>query len=222
MDVRGELSREQPVEKTVVLAAIPRGPRTKNKMHMKDQNLTTEESLSIITEMINKAKGNVRENSTYFLLWGVVIALANLGMFTLIQLGYSRPQVVWSITIPAWIATIYLGYKHGSQSGSATHLDRISAWLWCSFGVVIFTLVGFGKVINYQLNPVILLFSAIPTVVSGIIIRFRPLVIGGIVFWAMGLISFLVGGPWQFLIGAFAVAVGYLVPGFMLRYRRGI
>ena len=35
----------------------------------------------------------------------------------------------------------------------------------------------------------------------------------------MGLriLCFLVGGPWQYLIGAIAVTSGHLIPGLMLR-----
>ena len=185
-----------------------------------DETLTTQESLSIITEMINNAKGNVKENSIYFLLWGSVIALANLGMFTLIQMNYRHPYLVWLIALPAWVITMYTAYKQGKKNRNTSHLDRISAWLWFSLGIIIFTLVGFGKMINFQLNPVILLVSAMPTLVSGIIIKFRPLVIGGVSFWILGMICFLVGNPWQYLVGAVAVTIGYLIPGMMLRNKK--
>lgn len=99
----------------------------------------------------------------------------------------------------------------------ATHLDRIHLWMWLCFGVVIFTLVGFGKFLNYQLNPVILLISALPTLLSGVMIKFKPLMVGGIFFWVCGLLSFMVGSPWQFLVGAVAVTVGYIIPGILLR-----
>lgn len=161
-------------------------------MKTEDEALTTEESISIITEMINNAKGNVKENSIYFLLWGSVIAIANIGMFTLIQADYPRPYIVWAISIPAWIVTIITGYKQGQRARATSHLDRISAWLWFSFGIVIFTLVAFGKTINWQLNPVIMLMSTIPTVVSGVIIKFKPLIIGGVCFWAFSILCFLV------------------------------
>jgi hypothetical protein len=75
-------------------------------------------------------------------------------------------------------------------------------------------------VINWQLNPVIMLMSTIPTVVSGVLIKFRPLIIGGVCFWVFGILCFLVPDPWQFLVGAVAVIVGYLIPGFMLRYKK--
>jgi len=189
-------------------------------MKTEDETLTTQESLAIITEMISKAEGNVKENSIYFLLWGSVVAFANVGMFTLIQLDYRHPYVVWLIALPAWAITIYIGYKQGKKARVTSHLDRISAWLWFSFGIVIFTLVVFGKMINYQLNPVILLISAVPTIVSGVIIKFRPLIMGGICLWVFGILCFLVGNPWEFLIGALAMILGYLVPGIMLRNKK--
>lgn len=189
-------------------------------MKTEDEALTTQQSLEIITEMISKAQGNVKENGIYFLLWGSVVAIANLGMFTLIQLHYRHPYIVWLIVLPAWIITIYIGYRKRKQSRVASHLDRISTWLWFSFGIAIFTLIAFGGKINYQLNPVILLISAVPTIVSGVIIKFRPLIIGGISFWVFGILCFLAGDPWQFLLGALAVILGYLVPGFMLRYKK--
>lgn len=186
-------------------------------MKTNDESLSTQESLNIITEMINNAKGNVKENSIYFLLWGFVIAFANVGMFTLIKTNYPRPYLVWLIAVPAWIVTIVMGYKQGKRARATSHLDRISAWSWFTFGIVIFTLVIFGRMINWQLNPVIMLMSAIPTIISGVVIKFKPLVVGGVCFWAFGILCFLVPAPWQFLVGAAAVIVGYLIPGFMLR-----
>lgn len=189
-------------------------------MKTEDETLSTQESLAIITEMIKQAKGNAMGNSVYFLLWGTVVAIANLGMFTLIQLNYRHPYIVWLIALPAWFITIYIAYRHSKKAGVTSHLDRITVWLWFSFGIVIFTLIGFGKMINFQLNPVILLFSALPTLVSGIIIKFRPLIIGGISFWIFGILCFLVGTPWQYLLGAIAVTTGYLIPGFILRNKK--
>ncbi|HEX5168990.1 MAG TPA: hypothetical protein VFW11_07435 [Cyclobacteriaceae bacterium] len=182
-----------------------------------DKNLTAHESLEIITAMIRQAKGNARDNAFYFLLWGWVVTLANIGMYLLIQLNYPRPYVVWSIVIPAWIFTMYKGVKQGRNESAMTHLDRISAWLWVSFGIVVFTLIAFGYKINFQLNPLILIVAAIPTLVSGIILRFNPLIIGGILFWFFGIVNFLLPMPYQNLLGALAIICGYLIPGYMLK-----
>jgi hypothetical protein len=184
---------------------------------METEKLTARESLDIITAMIEKAKGNVQRNAFYFLLWGWVITLANLGMYALLRIDYERPALVWLITIPAWIYTMYHGYRSSKSPAAGTHFDRISKWLWISFGICIFTLVIFGYKINFQLNPIILLITAVPTFVSGIIIRFKPLMIGGVAFWVFGIVNFLVPMDLQFLLGALAIVCGYLVPGYMLK-----
>jgi hypothetical protein len=186
-------------------------------MNSDTPDLSAKQSLDIITNMILEAKGNVQRNNFYFLLWGWVIVLANIGMYALAQLEYRHPYIVWTITIPAWIFTIYRGFRDGKSKDTATHFDRISGWLWMTFGITIFILVGFGFRINYQLNPVILIISAMPTLVSGIILRFRPLVFGGTAFWIGGIACFLVPVHLQPLIGAVTIVFGYLIPGYMLK-----
>jgi hypothetical protein len=186
-------------------------------METENQSLTTEQSLELITRMIRQAQGNVQRSAIYLILWGITVVAANLGMFVLMLLDYPTPYMVWLITIPAWIATIFISLKHRKESRVNSHLDRINALLWYSYGVVILAIVMFGFKINYQLNPVILLVSAIPAFVSGAIIKFRALTMGGILFWVFGVICFLSQGPWQYLIGALAVSSGHLVPGLLLR-----
>ena len=102
-----------------------------------------------------------------------------------------------------------------------THLDVISKWIWIGFGLSTFIIVFFGKTINYQINPVVLTCAAIPTFVSGVILKFKPLKVGGIAFWTLGIVTFLVPNENQFLISALAIAIGYLVPGYLLRARKG-
>lgn len=196
-------------------------PKKLQDMKHEEETLTTQQSLAIITEMILNTKGNMKSSSSYFLLWGIVTALANLGMFSLIMIDYRYPFIAWTIVLPAWLLSFYMGYRQRKQERVMTHLDRISISMWVAFGVITFTLVGFGKLINFQLNPVILLVSAIPTLLSGIIIKFKPLIVGGILFWVSGIACFVVGGPWQFLIGAAAVTAGFIVPGILLRSKKG-
>lgn len=189
-------------------------------MNTEQETLSAAESLNIITKMINQAKGNVQRSSFHFLLWGWVVALANMGMYTLIQLDYRHPYIVWLITIPAWIASMVYGYRQGRGSRTVTYIGKTIMWLWISFGVSVFILVFFGASINFNLNPVILLISTIPTLATGVLIKFKPLILGAISFWIFGILCFMVGLEYQNLIGAAAVIVGYLIPGYMLKYKK--
>lgn len=186
-------------------------------MESTDKNLTIQESLQIITTMIHEAKGSVKRNSFYLLLWGWVVVIANFGMFTLIQMHYSKPYLVWLIAIPAWLASFYKGFKDSREATTITHLGTIIMWLWISFGIIITTIIFFGSKINYQISPLVLLITAIPTLGCGAVTRFRPLVIGGIIFWVAGIIAFLLPLPFQPLVSAIAFIAGYLLPGYLIR-----
>lgn len=186
-------------------------------MKTETENLSAQQSLDIITSMIRQAKGNVQKNTFYFLLWGWVITLANLGMFVLGQMHYRHPYMVWLITIPAWLLTMYRVVKQGKTAKTTSHFDKISGSLWISFGVCIFTLVVFGGKINYQLNPVILIITAIPTYVSGVVLKFKPLLVGAVFFLVLGTVCFLIPFEFQSLVGAIAVIGGYLIPAYLLK-----
>ena len=186
-------------------------------METDSKKISPEESLLLITTMIRQAQGKMQRNAFYFLLWGWVIITGYLGMYLLARLGYPYPWAAWVITVPAWIYTMIKAARSSSRSGSVSHFDRVSSWLWIMFGVVIFTLVFFGNKINYQLSPVILLIGSLPTFVSGIMIRFKPLIAGGLIFWILGIVCFLVSREAQPLVGAAAILGGYLIPGYLLK-----
>lgn len=185
-----------------------------------DQSFTARQSLDTIAEMILQAKGHILQNSFYFLLWGWVVAIAHLGVFALLQAGYAKPYQMWLITLPAALVSFYYGYRSNRQRGHTTILGQIMLWLWVSFCITLLCLIFFGANINYQLNPLILLLSAIPTLVSGVAMRFRPLVAGGILFWIGGIACFLASFEFQNLIAAGAVIGGYLIPGHLLKSKQ--
>lgn len=179
--------------------------------------MTAEQSLGIITSMIQEAKGNIRQNSFYFLLWGWVVVLAHAGMYLLPLFEIGKPYYVWFVTIPAWLITFLRIYREGRTDVPATHLEKVMGIAWITFGVTMALLIPFGAKFNFQFNALILLFTAVPTLLSGFAMRFKPLIIGGILFWAGGVICFLVSAHESSLVAACTVAAGYLVPGYLLR-----
>jgi hypothetical protein len=187
-------------------------------MNHNTENLTPQQSLELITSMINQAKGNIQHSSFYFLLWGWTIVIANLGVYFLLNFtSVSNPFLMFSITIPAAIISAVHGARNSNQTIAPTHLNKVHNWLWFGFGVTCVILVVFGKQTNWQINPLVITMCAVPTFISGILLRFKPLMMGGIAFWVFGIASFLAPMDIQFLLGALAVAFGYLVPGYLLK-----
>jgi hypothetical protein len=190
-------------------------------MNNETDKLSPQQSLDLIQAMINEAKGNVRDNSFYYLFWGWVLIVAHLGSFTLSKLKFEYPFAVWLIVVPAWIVSfIYGSRQRKGHKNTITHLDRINITLWSSFGALAFIIPFFGGFINYQINPVILLLGSITTLTSGAILKFKPLMFGGVIFIIFGLACFFFSNENQSLLCALAIICGYLIPGYLLKSQK--
>ena len=191
-------------------------------MQVENENLSAQQSLNIITAMIRQAKGNLSSNSFYFLLWGWTITIANLGVFILIRFtDVEKPTIMFSITIVSAVISMIYGARQGRKATATTILDSVNMWIWIGYGVVCFTIAAFASKTNGQVNPIVITMAAVPTFVTGIMLRFKPLLFGGIALWVFGVVLFFVPGDIQFLVAAIAIASGYLVPGYMLKQSNG-
>ena len=68
-----------------------------------------------------------------------------------------------------------------------------------------------------NVGPYILMLAGYPTFISGAIIRFRPLIIGGLCFWVLSVISHFAGPSIAPLAVPLAMLIGYLIPGYLLK-----
>lgn len=190
---------------------------TNNNAMENQESMTAQESLELISRMIREAQVSVGKNSFYYLLWGWTIVIADIGVYTLLHMDVSKPFLVWLIIIPTWVISFVKGFSDRNKEKSSTLLNRVNGLMWMSFSVVVFIIIVFGSKINYQINSLILLVTVIPTFVSGVMLRFRMLMIGALIFLAGGIICFLVPGDIQFLVSAVTVICGFLIPGYMIK-----
>ncbi len=184
----------------------------------KETELTSTESLEIITRMIHQTKGNAKEGSFYFLFWGWITVIASLGHFYLDYFTeIQHPYMVWLIGIPGWIISMIYGYKQSGKKKVRSYSDGLIMWTWLSFLFSILIVIFAGSYLNFHITALILLFSGMATFITGLIIRFNPLVIGGSSFWIFSPIAIYLGITYAPLVMAVAVTVGYLIPGYLLR-----
>lgn len=184
-----------------------------------EKELDSKERLEFISDMIRYAKMNYHtKGSFYFLLWGWVVSLANIGHYVLdVYQLYDRPYVVWLIAIPAAVASFWYGYKSASEATTFSHLDRIYSSLWICISAMIVLCLLFMSKVNYNHNAMILLFAGLGTFINGILMRFRPLIFGAVILWVGSCMGFLSSVSDQQLIAGLAVMVGYIVPGYLLK-----
>lgn len=187
-------------------------------MEPQNENLSAQQSLDLITSMIRQAKGNMSSNAFYFLLWGWTIVICNLGVFLMIQFtDVEEPSMIFMLTILSAIVSAVYGARQSRKAKVTTILDSANMWLWIGYAVIVFTIIPFGSRFDWQINPILITVASVPTFVTGIMLRFKPLMFGGAALWICGIILFLVSPVLQFLIAAIAISLGYLIPGYLLK-----
>ena len=184
-----------------------------------EKELTNEERLVLISDMISRAKKNFAHGSSFhFLLWGWVISLANFGHYVLDKFDlYEIPFIVWLITIPAAFASFWYGFKKTKNANAKSHIDKVYSSLWISITVMVAICLIFMGKLGFNHNPIIMLFTGLGTFVSGILMRYKPIIYGGVILWVgacMGLMTTITN---QQLIAGIVVILGHLIPGYMLR-----
>lgn len=190
---------------------------------MKNQ-IDEQMSLSIIMEAIENSKSRLKENGFFYLLWGWLVLAGSLLQFGLIRFS-STPYnwIGWPVFMfsGAIISAIY-GYRLGKRSNVRTFIDQAMIYLWYGFMIVLFIIMVMGSVNHLSftiINPLIITLYGLGTFVSGGLLKFKPLILGGIAAWVCAILAFLVHSEYQLLIMAAAIIIAYLVPGYILKSR---
>ena len=189
-------------------------------MENNEKMMTSQESIRIISDMINRTKMNFREASFHLLFWGWLIVICSLSEYLIFRLSsFENPWLVWLLTIPGVIVSLIYGFIKGSKQTFYTYTDRIYMWLWLSFlfaAIILFVFIG-SENRMHTIGPYILMLAALPTFMSGVIIKYRPLLFGGICIWVFAVIGHFTGPSISPLAIPAAMITGYLIPGYMLK-----
>lgn len=181
--------------------------------------MTPEQSLRLIESMMSQAKRSFSRMSFYFLLWGGLLTLAMVAtqVWTGVEPG-TRYGAPWGVAgLVGGALSMWYGARQSRQEAVLNPMDRIINWLWASF-VIALLLVLFTTLLEGD-DPVIpiTLMTGIPTFLTGQIMRFRPLVLGGVLFWAAGVVMQLVPDAGaRTIVYCAAMVLGYIVPGILL------
>lgn len=185
-----------------------------------EQPFNEQRSLQLIESMINKARNKFNESGTLYLVWGIAVFFCSTVQFSAsFFFQYQHTYYVWLLT---WLIFIYqfifLARKKKKEKVK-TYADEILGYVWVCFIVCMFVLV---YILQYNkafllIYPVILVVYAIPTFLSGAILKVKPLFIGGICCWALALGSMLVPQQFHLLLISVAVLLAWIIPGLYMR-----
>jgi hypothetical protein len=188
-------------------------------------------NLKIIEEMLYTARKEVKDNGAFFLLWGWLVFIAALGQYALHLLGWDKATLhisssfiieidglTWLILMPlGGVLSILLSKKQQREERVRTWFDEVMKYLWIAFGAVLFIILftmGYQKV---NLFPLIIALYGLGLFITGGVLKFRPLLFGGIISWVIAMVSIFLTGEYVTLCLALSVLTGYIVPGYMLQ-----
>jgi len=188
-----------------------------------EEQFSPQQSLEVIQSMIETAKNQFSENGHLYLLWGWLVLVCSLAQFFLLTiLKYQYHYLVWMLTWLAFIYQMIYLAKEKRREKVKTYTDHIIGFVWIAF-VIQMLLFGilFGTVLGdhyYKLmSPGFLALYGMPTFLSGIIIKFRPLIIGGIGCWLLSIGTLYITYDYQLLMLSAAMVVAWIIPGYLLR-----
>lgn len=189
---------------------------------MTDEKFTPQESIILIQSMINKTKQDMSDKSVYYLVWGWITFIACTGQFVLKHIyNYEKHYMVWWLIVVGIIFSAWYGIKQGKTQKVRTYVGDSIKYLWIGMGIAYFVLsmilskYGWDKIVF----PFFIMMYGLGTFVSGNIIQFRPLVIGGVIAFALAVSAAYVDYDYQMLFAAAAILISYIIPAYLLRRR---
>ncbi|MDR2586426.1 MAG: hypothetical protein LBC84_09485 [Prevotellaceae bacterium] len=193
-----------------------------------ETNLNHEQSLTLINEMISRARNNVQKERRYPLLfWGYTIATVAILNYVLLYV-LCNPNLsfwVWCLMLPAWGLSYFIDRKIHRTALVKTHIDRIGDGVWKGYGigVGVFLFTIFAAAFRLQspvlfslVTPVILIMVGICEYASACIYRFTPWYRVAALLGAGAIACAFVPVQVHFLILALCMILGFVVPGHLL------
>ena len=186
---------------------------------MEERNLTQNESLEIITRMIKETRTNLeKDGGSIYLLWGYVWLFVSLAIyFLLMKTGDYRMQWLWfAIPLIGYPGMIYLLKKE--KRGAITFAGRVIGNIWIVIGVVA-ALLSLYMFIDYKAFPILFTMALLintGVAMSGLIIKFKPIIIAGFLGILLSFVILMLNGLDQILIFSLFAVIMLIIPGHIL------
>lgn len=184
-----------------------------------DQQLTNQQSLDIIQQMIAQAKTNISDNGLGWLLWGTMIFLASFSTYFFINADAPNIYLGWNIFGVFTIVMLTYDIFKPKKKKVRTYVSDLLRLVDLGFTISLFTVIfaiNFAVSANGGFGFFLMIFAFLMLIKGGAV-KSRSLMVGAAVNWA-GAIAMFVNKEFKYdmLIMAGAVLIGYIIPGLLL------
>ncbi len=193
-------------------------------MNTSDKDFTAQESLQVIRSMIESTKSTISDRSHFFLLWGWATMIGCLLQYYLLVIVKSAHHYyAWFVTPVAVLLHVIFIYKYKKGKKVKTFIGEANGYVWTVVGLSYLALGFVFEKIGWQYCfPFYIMLYGIGTYISGSLINFKPMKIGGMLCLILVAVAPYLNYSLQILLAAFAILISYIIPGHLLRnqYRK--
>lgn len=187
-------------------------------MATEEKNLSPQESMRVIRETIDLAKSSFREDGFHFLLWGWLVAIASATDWYLAVVQQdARHSMAWMIMVVVGVpVSIIREVRRGKREKTKNIVRKWYSLIWLGYGISMMLAIPMLVRIGLSPVPFILVLTGFATYMSGVLLKFTPLLVGAAVIWAGALWCMFLSTEQHLIVQAATAVLGYLVPGSLL------
>ena len=188
---------------------------------MEDKQLNEKESLELIARMIRNTRQKLEKGRGIpFLIWGyTTIAVSLLVWYLLSSTGNPHWNYLWFL-IPVIGYPVMMRIIRKREKGVKTYIDRIIGYVWIVFGIAGLA-VSTSAIFMWHLPIlfIIVLMMGTGTAITGMIIRFKPIIFSGYAGMLFSFLCLIVKGYDSILVFALIFLVMMVIPGHILNWK---
>jgi hypothetical protein len=219
-----------------------------------EKQISGQESLQIITEMIQKVKASFHESGNSAILWGSVVGFCGLISFAELQWNFNIGFDVWLLIVVAVLPQLYFVFQEKKKKLVKTYQQSATDNVWLVYAISLTALILYQNIVpgisdklmtgdgiqllqkNIQtgvikdfhffipgISSVYLIIYAFPTIATGLINKFKPMIYGAFMCYGFFVISLVAPFKYDMLLMGLAGVFNWLIPGIILhkRYLKG-
>ena len=186
---------------------------------------SSRDQIEAIASVINNTRENLKPLSINFIFWGclvIVMSLFNYAFPSLIASTQYGDVLFWTVLpLIGMILTIYYNIKYRNKTGYETYLNRVIKIIWGVFILSWIYIIALSFTIkSFHPVPPILFLLGMMLIITGLIIKFKPITLGGIFLTIFTFYLNFNPGINLLLVNIIGVSLGMLVPGLSLFYSK--
>jgi len=187
------------------------------------------QSIQVIKEMIQVSQKKLKNDGVLFILWGWIIFYNYISWYvisnivTTYQIYKGFEYFAKGLVVFAFAFSIYYIFRKSKKVTTYIGISLRYVWISLIVCLSLVNLIIFNTIHEFNAalqHPIFMVFMAFAVVVTGGILRYKLIILGGAVFGLLAYLCTYLSIEKQMLIEAVAWLIAFIIPGHYLYAKR--